>query len=170
MNEGPMRSEAAPTRFDIAELLAIHGGPKAKRTPFPSRKRHGELEKRYLAEVIDSDVLFYFIGTKVFEFQRRFAAMYGRKHCIACSSGTAAVHIALGALQLPPGSEVVTSAITDMGTLTGMLYQGLVPSVAAVDFATLNMDAGSARRRITERTRAILGRHHRGLAAGMGAF
>ena len=71
-------------------------GPKAKRTPFPPRKRHGELEKRYLSEVIDSDVLFYFLGTKVFEFQKRFAAMYGRKHCIACSSGTAAVHIALG--------------------------------------------------------------------------
>src|SRR2546423_15369954 len=109
------------------EQLALHGGPKAKRTPFPTRKRHGELEKRYLSEVIDSDVLFFFIGSKVFEFQKRFAAMYGRKHCVACSSGTAAVHIALAALELPPGSEVITSAITDMGSLTGMLYQGLVP-------------------------------------------
>ena len=91
-----MRSEAARSTLDFAEPLAIHGGPKAKRTPFPPRKRHGELEKRYLAEVIDSDVLFYFIGSKVYEFQKRFAAMYGRKYCIACSSGTAAVHIAVG--------------------------------------------------------------------------
>ena len=86
-----MRSETNPTRFDVTEPLALHGGPKAKRNPFPLRKRHGELEKRYLSEVIDSDVLFFFIGSKVFEFQKRFAAMYGRKYCIACSSGTAAV-------------------------------------------------------------------------------
>ena len=64
--------------FDIYEKLALDGGPKAKRTPFSLRKRHGELEKKYLSEVIDSDVLFYFAGTKVFEFQKKFAAMYGR--------------------------------------------------------------------------------------------
>src|SRR5881409_783868 len=165
-----MASEANPRRCDFSEPLALHGGPKAKRTPFPPRKRHGELEKRYLSEVIDSDVLFYFIGSKVYEFQKRFAAMYGRKHCIACSSGTAAVHIALGALQLPPGSEVVTSAITDMGSLTGMLYQGLVPVFADVDKNTLNMDVASTRRCITERTRAILVVHHGGLAADLDAF
>src|SRR6266581_6154661 len=145
MNEDRMPSEANPTPFDVAEPLALHGGPKAKRTPFPSRKRHGDLEKRYLAEVIDSDVLFFFIGSKVFEFQKRFAAMYGRKHCIACSSGTAAVHIAMGALQLPPGSEVITSAITDMGSVTGILYQGMVPVFADVEADTLNMAPASAR-------------------------
>jgi len=128
MSDDPHRNQ-----FDYSEPLALQGGPKAKRTPFPPRKRHGELEKRYLCEVIDSDVLFYFLGTKVFEFQKRFAPMYGRKHCIACSSGTAAVHIALGALELPPGSEVITSAVTDMGSLTGMLYQGLVPVFADID-------------------------------------
>lgn len=156
--------------FDFGEPLALHGGPKAKRTPFPPRKRHGELEKRYLAEVIDSDVLFYFLGTKVFEFQKRFAALYARKYCIACSSGTAAVHIALGTLELPPGSEVITPAITDMGSLTGLLYQGLVPVFADVDPLTLNMDPASACRCVTDRTRAILVVHHSGLAADMDAF
>lgn len=165
-----MSAEPNPDPNAAPETLALHGGPKAKRTPFPPRKRHGELEKRYLAEVIDSDMLFYFLGTKVFEFQKRFAAMYGRKHCIACSSGTAAVHIALGALQLPPGSEVIVPAITDMGSLTGLLYQGLVPVFADVDVMTLNMSPASARERITERTRAILVVHHSGLAADMDAF
>lgn len=156
--------------FDISEPLAAQGGPKAKRTPFPSGKRHGELEKRYLSEVIDSDMLFYFLGTKVFEFQSRFAAMYGQKHCVACSSGTSAVHIALGALQIPPGSEVITSAITDMGTLTGILYQGLVPVFADVEPGTLNMDPVSARHLISERTKAIVVVHHSGLAADMDGF
>jgi dTDP-4-amino-4,6-dideoxygalactose transaminase len=157
-------------RFDFSERLAIEGGPKAKRTPFPERKRHGELEKRYLSEVIDSDMLFYVFGTKVYELQRRFSAMYGMKHCMACSSGTAAVHIALGALELCPGSEVITASITDMGTLTGILYQGLVPIFADVEPDTLNMDPESVRSLITERTRAIVVVHHSGLAADMDSF
>jgi dTDP-4-amino-4,6-dideoxygalactose transaminase len=99
------------------------------------------LEKRYLAEVIDSDMLFFYLGTKVRKLERRFAELYGKKHCIACSSGTAAVHLAVASLQLPPGTEVITTAITDMGTLTGLLYQGLVPVFADVEPDTLNMDA-----------------------------
>jgi len=157
-------------KADVTEKLAMHGGPKAKRTPFPKGKRHGDLEKRYLAEVIDSDMLFYFMGTKVRAFEKRFAEMYGVKHCIACSSGTSAVHMAVAALQLPLGSEVITSAITDMGSLTGILYQGLVPVFADVDPETLNMSPVSVRERITERTRAIVVVHHSGLAADMNAF
>lgn len=156
--------------LDFSKRLAIEGGPAAKRTPFPERKRHGEAEKRYLREVIDSDVLFYYYGTKVRELERRFSAMYGPKHCIACSSGTAAVHIAVGALELPPGNEVITSSITDMGTLTGILYQGLVPVFADVEPDTLNMDPESVRRLTTGRTRAIVVVHHSGLAADMDGF
>ena len=156
--------------FDEREQLAISGGPKAKRTPFSKGKRHGELEKKYLGEVIDSDMLFYFFGTKVRALEKRFAGMYGMKHCIACSSGTAAVHMAVAALQLPLGSEVITSAITDMGSVTGMLYQGLIPVFADVDPNTLNMTPASVGERITERTRAIVVVHHSGLAADMDGF
>ena len=156
--------------LDYSEKLALHGGPRAKRTPFPGRKRHGDLEKRLLAEVIDSDVLFFYLGTKVRELEKRFAALYGRKHAIACSSGTAAVHIAVSVLELPPGSEVITSAITDMGTLTGILYQGLVPVFADVEPDTLNLDAASVGRRISSRTRAIVVVHHSGLAADVDAL
>jgi len=46
--------------YDIAEKLALFGGPKAKRSPFPPRKRHGEREKQLLSEVIDSDILFFY--------------------------------------------------------------------------------------------------------------
>jgi dTDP-4-amino-4,6-dideoxygalactose transaminase len=155
---------------DVTERLAIHGGPPAKRSPFPTGKRHGDLEKKYLDEVIDSDMLFFYMGTKVRTLERRFAEMYGIRHCIACSSGTAAVHMAVAALELPAGSEVITSAITDMGSLTGVLYQGLVPVFADVDPDTLNMTAASARARITERTKAILVVHHAGLSADMDGF
>src|SRR5574341_953415 len=115
-------------------------------------------------------MLFFFMGTKVRAFEKRFAEMYGVKHCIACSSGTSAVHMAVAALQLPLGSEIITSAITDMGSLTGILYQGLTPVFADVEPDTLNMSPASARERITDRTRAILVVHHSGLAADMDAF
>jgi perosamine synthetase len=154
----------------ITEKLAMHGGEPAVRTPVPPRKRHGDLEKRYLGEVIDSDTLFFYLGTKVRELERRFAELYGKKHCIACSSGTAAVHLAVGSLQFPPGTEVITTAITDMGTLTGLLYQGLVPVFADVEPDTLNMDAASVRAAITPRTGAIVLVHHAGLAADLDAF
>src|SRR5574341_729274 len=115
-------------------------------------------------------MLFFFMGTKVRAFEKRFAEMYGVKHCIACSSGTSAVHMAVAALQLPLGSEVIVPAITDMGSLTGILYQGLTPAFADVEPDTLNLSPASVRERITERTRAILVVHHSGLAADMDAF
>lgn len=150
--------------------LAIHGGQKVKTTPFQSGKRFGQEEKDQLMAVIDSDMLFFFLGKKVFEFQEAFAAMHGMKHCIACSSGTAAVHIALGTLQLPPGKEVITSSITDMGSLTGILYQNLIPVFADIDPLTYNMDAKSVEARISSKTGAILVIHHSGLVADMDRF
>jgi dTDP-4-amino-4,6-dideoxygalactose transaminase len=157
-------------KSEINEKLALHGGPKAKTRPFQTGRRHGELEKQYLNEVIDSDMLFYFMGTKVKQFQREFAEMYGMKHCVACSSGTAAVHMAVASLELPPGTEVITSAITDMGTLTGILYQQLVPVFADVEADTLNINPADAEQRITARTGAIVVVHHSGLAADMDSF
>jgi len=157
-------------RFDVKQRLAMEGGEPAVQTPIPPRKRHGDLDKQYLAEVIDSDTLFFYLGTKVRELERRFAALYGRKYCLACASGTAAVHIAVAALQLPPGSEIITTSITDMGSLTGLLYQGLVPVFADVEPDTLNMDPASVRAAVTRRTRAILVVHHAGLAADLNSL
>jgi perosamine synthetase len=103
----------------------------------------------------------------VFELQRRVAGLYGRKHALACSSGTAAVHVAVGALGLPAGAEVIVPAITDMGSLTGILYQGLVPVFADVEPDTLNMDPASVGRLVGPKTAAILAVHHGGLPADL---
>jgi dTDP-4-amino-4,6-dideoxygalactose transaminase len=153
-----------------SERLAIHGGQKAVRSPIPPRKRHGEREKALLAEVIESDILFFFLGTKVRQFEREMAELYGRRFAIACSSGTAAVHMAIAALQLPPGREVIVPAITDMGSVTGILFQGLVPVFADVNPDTLNMDPTSVRNLVNERTGAILVVHHAGLPADLDAL
>jgi dTDP-4-amino-4,6-dideoxygalactose transaminase len=153
--------------FDFSQPLAIDGGPPAKASPFPPRRRHGEREKQLLGEVVDSDILFYWLGTKVVELQQRAAERYGRRHAVACSSGTAAVHIAVGALGPPAGAEVIVPAITDMGSLTGLLYQGLVPVFADVEPDTLNIDPASVTRLAGPKTAAILAVHHAGLAADL---
>ncbi len=152
------------------ETLALHGGPKTKQTPFGQGRRFGEEEKRQLLEVLDSDVLFYVFGSKVKAMEAKMRQMYGLKYCSGCSSGTAAVHIALGALGLSPGREVITSAITDMGSLTGVLYQLLVPRFADVDPQTYNLDPESVARLINRRTGAILVVHHAGLPADLEAI
>jgi perosamine synthetase len=150
--------------------LAINGGPKTKKSPFGTGKRYTQEEKDQLNQVIDSDMLFYFMGSKVFEFQNDFASMYKMKHCVACSSGTAAVHMAVSSLQLKPGTEVITSSITDMGSLTGILYQNLIPIFSDIEYDTYNMDPKSVEECISDKTGAILVVHHSGLAANMDAF
>jgi dTDP-4-amino-4,6-dideoxygalactose transaminase len=152
------------------EKLALHGGPKTKVRPFGQGRRFGEEEKREVLEVLDSDVLFYVFGSKVKAMEARMKQMYAMKYCSGCSSGTAAVHIALGALALSPGQEVITSAITDMGTMTGILYQLLVPRFADIDPETYNMDPGSVEKLINRKTGGIVVVHHAGLPADIEAI
>jgi dTDP-4-amino-4,6-dideoxygalactose transaminase len=152
------------------DALAIHGGPKAKTVPFGKGKRFGEEEKRMVCEVIDSDMLFYVFGTKVKQMEANLGEMYKMKHTHGCSSGTAAVHIALGSLEIPPGKEVITSSITDMGTITGILYQLLIPRFADINPRTYNMDPQSTEQLISNKTGAIIVVHHAGLPAEMDAF
>lgn len=137
------------------EKLAIHGGPKVKTTPFGSGRRFGDEELRELQEALDQNTLFYAHGRKTGEFERAFAARYGVKHCIAASSGTAAIHTALAAVGIGPGDEVLTSPITDMGSLIGILFQNAVPIFADVNPHTYNLEPASVADRISPRTRAI---------------
>lgn len=154
----------------MMKKLAMLGGPKTKETPFGSGKRFGEEEQREVIEALESDVLFYVFGTKVHEMEQRMTSLYNMEYCHGCSSGTAAVHIALSALELEPGREVITSSVTDMGSLTGVLYQMLVPRFADIDPETYNMDPVSVEQRINEKTGAILVVHHAGLSVDMDAL
>jgi dTDP-4-amino-4,6-dideoxygalactose transaminase len=91
--------------------------------------------------------------------EERFAATLGVRKAHACASGTAAIHIALAAIDPNPGDEVVTTSITDMGALTPILYQGAIPVFAEVDRLTLNVTAKTIEPCLSERTRAIIVTH-----------
>ncbi len=142
--------------------------PKAPDAGLPSDgdasgRTLGEDEIALVAAAIRSGTLTSTKGTFVTMFEQRFAQWLGRKHAIACASGSAAVHCTIAALGLRPGDEVITTPITDMGALTPILYEGGVPVFADVDPHTLNVTAASIRAQLTPRTRAIVVTHLFGL-------
>jgi len=119
----------------------------------------GEEELALLREVIESGNLFTIGGTKAPQLEKELAELFGIAHARAVCSGSAAVHTALGALDIAPGDEVVSSPITDMGAISPILFQGAVPVFADVDPDTLNVTAETLSPCINDRTRAIVVTH-----------
>ncbi len=124
-----------------------------------SGRSFGQEEKDLLARVIDSGTLNCTKGTIVHEFEEKFAAWLGLPFCRCASSGTAAVHAAVAAVDPEPGDEIITTPITDMGAITPILYQSAVPVFADVDPETYNVTAETIAPMITRRTRAIVVTH-----------
>lgn len=89
---------------------------------------------------------------------------------IACSSGTAAVHLCISALGLEPGDEIIVPPITDIGTVLPILWQNAVPVFADVEPLTMTLDANDVSRKITRKTRAIVAVHLAGQMCDMEAL
>ncbi|HEY2475830.1 MAG TPA: DegT/DnrJ/EryC1/StrS family aminotransferase [Candidatus Cybelea sp.] len=119
----------------------------------------GEEEIAAVSAALRSGTLTSTKGSFVTALEARFAEMMGVKYAYACSSGTAALHCAIAALDPEPGDEVITTAITDMGALTPILYQGAIPVFADVDPRTCNVTAETIAQRISSRTKAIVVTH-----------
>lgn len=124
-----------------------------------SGRNFGDREIAYLSEALGTGTLTSTKGRFVKALERSFADMLNVKYAYACSSGSAAVHCAIAALDLEPGDEVVTSPITDMGALAPILYQGAIPVFADVDPVTLNVTARTIEAALSDRTRAIVVTH-----------
>lgn len=131
----------------------------------------GEEEKKEILEVLETGVLFRygFQGQrrgrwKVEEFEKAFAAFTGRGHALAVSSGSAALKVALAALGVGFGDEVVTTGFTFVATWEAILEAGAVPVFAEID-ESLNMDPVDLERKISPRTRAVIPVHMLGAQA-----
>ena len=156
----------------MSEKLAINGGEPYRTKPFASTgdasgRMLGDEEIALLTEVIRDGRLNRVGGTKVPQLESEFAELYGSKHAIAATSGTAALHVAVGALNLEPGDEVITTTITDMGTLIAILMCNLVPTFADVDPRTGSITAETIAAQISDKTRAIIVVHLFGQMADM---
>jgi len=106
-------------------------------------------------------------GPKVREFEQLFAERHRVKHAIAVTSATTALHLALVALGIGPGDEVIVPAFTWISTANVVEYCGATVVFADIDPRTFNLDVEDLRRRITPRTKAIIPVHLFGLCADM---
>ncbi|MBI3320675.1 MAG: DegT/DnrJ/EryC1/StrS family aminotransferase [Candidatus Omnitrophica bacterium] len=154
--------------------LAILGGTPVRRTPFPPHPI-GERERRAVLEVLDSGVLsgfpFDFLGgPKVQAFERKFTAACGSRYAIAVNSGTAALHLAIAALGIGPGDEVIVPCYTFTATSTAVLHQHAIPVFADVDPRTFCVTPATLEAAFTPRTKAIIVVHLLGNMCRMDAI
>jgi 8-amino-3,8-dideoxy-alpha-D-manno-octulosonate transaminase len=131
----------------------------------------GEEEKKEILEVLETGVLFRYGFPaqrqgryKVAEFEQKFAAFTGRKHALAVSSGSTALRVALAALGVGFGDEVITTGFTFVATWEAILETGAIPVFTEID-DTLNMDPRDLEKKITPRTRAVIPVHMLGAQA-----
>jgi len=153
-------------------VVYVASEPDRDVSPLPSDqdasgRSFGVEELDLLAEVIASGTLTATKGPQTPALEAAAAALLGTTNVVPCSSGTAAVHTAIAALDLEPGDEVITTSITDMGALSPILYQGLIPVFADVDPDTGNVTAQTIADRISDRTKAIIVTHLFGNAVDM---
>ncbi len=119
----------------------------------------GDEEIAELTKAIRTGTLTSTKGDYVKTLEKKFAEMIGAKFAWACSSGSAAVHCAIAAINPEPGDEIITTSITDMGALTPILFQGAIPVFADVDPHTYNVTAESIAKCISPKTKAIIVTH-----------
>ncbi len=155
--------------------LAINGGARVRTTPLPnvgdvSGRDFGEAEIANVTEVIKTGRMFRYGGKYVDSFEQDFTRKLDMKHAAAVTSGTAALHTAMGALNLDVGREVITAPITDMGTVAPILMQNCIPVFADLDPVHYTMTPESIEERITDKTGAIVVVHLFGQPADMDAI
>jgi dTDP-4-amino-4,6-dideoxygalactose transaminase len=149
------------TRQDVK--LAIHGGEPVRTHPMPARVAFGDREVARLMEAVE----YYrsreldppYDGRYEREFCDAFCAFMGGGYADAVASGTGSCYVALAALNLPKGSEVIISPVTDSGPLNCIILQGYVPVVADAAPDSYNMGVAQFLDRVTPRTSGLFAVH-----------
>ena len=128
----------------------------------------GEAEEQAVLEVLRSGQLS--LGPRLRAFEEAFAERVGANHASAVSSGTTGLHLALRAVGVEDGDEVVTSPFSFVASANAVVYERARPVFADIDPVTLDLDPDAAAAAITGRTRALLPVHIFGYPADMPAF
>src|SRR5690606_11140001 len=112
----------------------------------------------------------YIGGKAVQQFEENFARFCGAEYCIGVGNGTDALALILQALDLPAGSEVITTPMTFIATAEAISRSGLTPVFADIEPDSYNLDAGQVERKITSKTRAVMAVHLYGQPASLAAL
>ncbi|GLS03842.1 UDP-4-amino-4,6-dideoxy-N-acetyl-beta-L-altrosami ne transaminase [Chitiniphilus shinanonensis] len=125
-------------------------------------------DERAVLDTLRSDYLTQ--GPRIAEFEQALCDYTGARYCVVVASGTAALHLAVAALELPAGSEGITSTNTFTATANSMAYCGVKPVFADIDPVSYNIDPASIAARITPATRLLSPVHFAGQPAEMEAI
>jgi dTDP-4-amino-4,6-dideoxygalactose transaminase len=151
----------------MTQPLAIDGGTPVRTTPWPAWPMSDEREERLILEVLHSGKWSALHGDKVKTFQERFAAYQGAEHAVCVPNGTLALQVALMALGIQPGDEVIVPAYTFIATISTALVMGARPVFVDIDPDSYNLDVRQIAAAITPKTRAILPVHLAGRPADL---
>ncbi len=120
-------------------------------------------DRQAVLTVLDRGVLSGPFAPEVRSLEREFASFIGTRHALATNSGTAALHMALAAVGVGPGDEVITSAYSFVATAQAVLHQQAIPVFVDVEPRTFGIDPALIERAITKRTKALLPVHIHGM-------
>jgi len=126
-----------------------------------------EEEQQEVLKVMESQMLTLLHGEFVSKFEKEFARYIGVKHAIAVNTGTAALHMAIAALDIGPGDEVIVPPFTFIASASSILHNNAIPIFADIDDKSYTLDPNSVRDSITEKTKAIIPVHLAGISADM---
>jgi dTDP-4-amino-4,6-dideoxygalactose transaminase len=150
-----------------ADRLAINGGVPVRTAPFGGWPQWGEEEERALLAALRSGHWGSLDGAFVTRLEQEFAAFQGARYGVSCVNGTLALSVALKALGIGPGDEVLVPPYTFIATASAALMVGAIPVFVDVDPETLLIDPALIDAAVTPRTRAIIPVHHAGSPADM---
>ena len=152
--------------------LALNGAAAVRTKPYPGWPRGGVEEKQWLDKVLNSNRWFAglqgddpeALGTL---FGKRFAELHDSRHALPVSNGSVAIEVALRALDIRPGDEVIVPPYTFISTVTSVLMVGAVPVFADIHPQSYCLDPDDVLRRIGPHTRAVMPVHLAGHMADM---
>ncbi|MBN1291223.1 MAG: DegT/DnrJ/EryC1/StrS family aminotransferase [Candidatus Latescibacteria bacterium] len=148
--------------------LAIAGGkPVLKRADYKNWPVITDDDRKLVNQVLDSGVVAGGTAPQVVALEKEWAEFTGSKYCLTTCSGTAALHMALAAVDVGPGDEVIVPAYTFLATASCALHQMAIPVFVDVEPKTFTIDPAKIEAAITERTKAIIPVHIQGCPADM---
>jgi 8-amino-3,8-dideoxy-alpha-D-manno-octulosonate transaminase len=172
MRKTPLVGRRAFLAAAPAAALPLRGAGKPKRasTAYPGSQMYDDKERAEVTEAVESRSLFRWYGPgnpgKVNAFEQELGRAMGAKYVLAVTSGTAALHVALTALEVGPGDEVILPAWAWYACYNSILMTGALPVFAETD-ESLTIDPEDFEKKITPRTKAVMVLHLAGCPADM---